>query len=112
MIAIHLAGDQDETLEEVDDDVVRWFSAMLPEPGDEAYPILSNIDPDTTTTFGSDQMAPFVEEWRRLRTSGWMRPWLVTDGRDWERARVMSVIGALTERCRQTPGSRVVFSGA
>jgi hypothetical protein len=110
VIAIRYIGSQGQ-VDEVDDDVVRWFHQMLPIPGDDAYPILANIDPGVTTSFDSQQMAAFLTEWRRLQDSGWKRPWLLTDGRDWEHARVMSVIRTVAERCTREPGSSVVFVG-
>jgi len=90
---------------------VRWFGSMLPLSEDEAFPVLGALQTTGTTRIASSDIAPFAEEWRRLRSSGWMRPWIKTDGRDWEHARVMSVIGALAERCRVTEGATLEFVG-
>ena len=98
-------------LEEAPEDVVRWFAMMLPLPGDEAYPVLSAIQTTGTTIFTSVDIGPFTQEWRRLRESGWMRPWIKTDGRDWEHARVMQGIASLAERCRREPGTALELVG-
>jgi len=84
---------------------------MLPLPDDASYPVLSALQTTGTTRFTSSDVEPFIAEWRRLRESGWMRPWIKTDGRDWEHARVMSVVASLAERCRQEEGATLEFAG-
>jgi hypothetical protein len=111
LIAIRLLGPDGEVIEEAPDDVVRWLGTMLPLPEDVSYPVLAALQTTGTTRFTSSDVAPFTAEWRRLRESGWMRPWIKTDGRDWEHARVMSVVGSMAARCERGEGAVLEFVG-
>ncbi|BDI33619.1 hypothetical protein CCAX7_56700 [Capsulimonas corticalis] len=69
--------------------------------GDDAYPLLSAMDPGDYTFFAQAQMPEFLAEWRRLLSAA-----ETPDDKEF-----LTRVEKLAERCAAEPGCYLKFDG-
>lgn len=72
------------------DDPRDLLATLLPQVGDDAYPMLGSIDPYGDTTFNNLQMRRFLAEWDAVSQKA----------RTTEEQFLVSAIESLAQRCR------------
>lgn len=83
------------------DDPRNLLGAMLPQLGDDAYPMLASIDPYGDTTFNNLQMRRFLHEWATLTQKASTA----------DEQLLVSTIEAMARRCRDEVHIYLKFIG-
>ncbi len=83
------------------DDPRNLLGALLPQLGNDAYPILGSIDPYGDTTFNNLQMRRFLHEWATVT----QKPSTADE------QLLVSTIEALARRCRDEVHTYLKFIG-
>jgi len=94
---------QDELGGRIDgvDDPRRLLDTLLPQPGDDEYPVLGSIDPYGDTVFNGLQMRRFLPEWVAVSQKA----------KSADEQVLVSVIESLAKRCRDEVHVYLKFIG-